>query len=272
MKISVIVPTYKPQSYLWTCLDSLSGQTFPKDDYEVILVLNGCREPYYSQIQEYVANTRLNINFIHSDTGGVSNARNIGLDIASGEYVTFIDDDDYVSPLYLQELYDKSDEKTIVLAYPYAFNDGNDEQQISYAITDTYDAMSSNGRMPFSSEVRKYFNGPWMKLIPMNFIQGRRFDPRFKNGEDALFMFSISDRFQFVDYTSTKAIYYRRYRENSAVTSKKTSCYIFKNTLHLSVAYSSIFFRHPLDYKLGFFINRLMATFRSMIYTLKHDE
>ena len=107
MKVSVIIPTYKPQAYIWECLDSIKNQTFPKEDFEVILVLNGCNEPYYSQIKEYIDNNLVdyNVNFIQTDQGGVSNARNIALDAAKGEYVTFIDDDDYISPKYLEELY-----------------------------------------------------------------------------------------------------------------------------------------------------------------------
>ena len=85
MKISVIIPTYKPQEYLWKCLDSLDRQTLSNDNFEVILVLNGCKEPYYSQIKNYIAKRNdLNIIFIQTDEGGVSNARNKGLDIAKG--------------------------------------------------------------------------------------------------------------------------------------------------------------------------------------------
>ena len=54
MKISVIVPTYKPQDYLWECLNSLMNQTLSKQEYEVVLVLNGCTEPWKSQIAEYI--------------------------------------------------------------------------------------------------------------------------------------------------------------------------------------------------------------------------
>ena len=99
MKISVIIPTYKPGAYIWECLDSLRNQTLPKEDFELILVLNGCKDPYYSQIQEYIDKNLIgnNVNFIQTDTGGVSNARNIALDVAKGEYITFIDDDDYIS-------------------------------------------------------------------------------------------------------------------------------------------------------------------------------
>ena len=56
MKISVIIPTYKPKEYLWECLDSLYNQTLSKQDFEVLLVLNGCDEPYKSNIRKYINN------------------------------------------------------------------------------------------------------------------------------------------------------------------------------------------------------------------------
>ena len=80
MKITVIVPTYKPQSYLWECLDAIYNQTFSKSDYELILVLNGCNEPYNSQINDWLSEHKdLQVQFIQTDQGGVSNARNIAL-------------------------------------------------------------------------------------------------------------------------------------------------------------------------------------------------
>ena len=85
MKISVIVPTYKPQTYLWECLDSIYNQTFPKSDYELVLVLNGCNEPYNTQIKEWLLNhSDLHVQYFQTDEGGVSNARNIALDNAKG--------------------------------------------------------------------------------------------------------------------------------------------------------------------------------------------
>ena len=86
MKISVIIPTYEPRAYLWECLDSLVAQTFSKDDFEVLLVLNGCSEPYKSNIEAYIEKRKeiINIRFTQTDIPGVSNARNIALDNATG--------------------------------------------------------------------------------------------------------------------------------------------------------------------------------------------
>lgn len=259
MKISTIIPTYKPQSYLWECLDSLVSQTLPKEDFEVILVLNGCSQPWKTDIENYIANKRqdININFIHTLQGGVSNARNIGLDIAHGKYITFIDDDDIVSPFYLEELYKKADNDTIVLSYPYAFNDGALETQIPYHITNVYNSCSLKLNNKISSKIRKYFSGPWMKLIPMGVINGRRFDTRFKNGEDTLFMFLISDKIKHLRFTSPKAVYYRRIREGSAVNIKRSFSEVCCSNILQIITYIKYYLRNPIGYNFNFLITRI---------------
>lgn len=133
MKISVIVPTYRPQGYLWECLDSVYNQTFSKSDYELILVLNGCNEPYNSQIKDWVSEHKdLQVQYFQTNQGGVSNARNIALDTAKGEYVTFIDDDDYISATYLESLMCVADKSTIAIACPHAFKDGKEDVKVRY--------------------------------------------------------------------------------------------------------------------------------------------
>ena len=264
MKISVIVPTYKPQTYLWECLDSIYKQTFPKQDYELILVLNGCNEPYHTQINDWLSKRPdLQVQYFQTDEGGVSNARNIALDNVRGEYVTFIDDDDLTSPMYLEELYEKATPYTVSLCYPYAFNDGKIEKQLSsYSVTDAYNYCIEHKCNKLTSMVRKYFSGPCMKLIPMSFIQDRRFDVRFKNGEDSLFMFLISDKIDKVSFTSKDAIYYRRFRENSAFTRRKTKREIIANKMNMIKAYIFIYLRKPQKYSLLFFITRILGTLR----------
>lgn len=154
MKISVIVPTYRPKGYLWECLDSVYNQTFAKSDYELVLVLNGCDEPFYSQIKDWLGkHCDLQVQFFQTDEGGVSNARNIALDNAKGEYITFIDDDDLISPSYLQELYDNATPDTVSLCYPYAFNDGEIEKQLPYGNTEAYDYYMKHECMSLSYKV-----------------------------------------------------------------------------------------------------------------------
>lgn len=250
--------------FIGMCLNSVYNQTFHKSDYELALVLNGCKGPFNAQIKEWLSkHSDLQVQYLQTDKGGVSNARNIALDKVNGEYVTFIDDDDIISPMYLEELYENVNPDTVSLCYPYAFNDGKIEKQLSlYGVTDAYNYCTEHKCNKLTSMVRKYFFGPCMKLFPMSFIQDRRFDVRFKNGEDSLFMFLISDKIKKFAFTSKDAVYYRRYIDNSAYTRSKTKREIIANKTSLIKAYISIYLRRPQKYSLLFFITRLLGTLR----------
>ena len=66
VKLSVIIPTYRPKDYIWECLGSIARQTLSPDMFEVIIVLNGCNEPYRSQIQAFIDEKmpHLNVQFL----------------------------------------------------------------------------------------------------------------------------------------------------------------------------------------------------------------
>ena len=263
--ISVIIPTYHPKAYIWECLQSLAEQTLAAEQFEVIVVLNGCSEPYYSQIQQFVVEhmPTLQVQLIQTDQGGVSNARNIGIDAARGNYIAFIDDDDYVSTTYLEEMLSLTTGDNIVICYPYAFNDEHPEQQLPYRITDAYNQCVGKGNISINSMARKFFSGPCMKLIPATYIGEKRFDLRFKNGEDSLFMFLLSDKFKTLTFTSKNAIYYRRYRMGSASFSLNFFQRL-KNSIRLSNAYTRIYFANIKQYNFNFYITRIMGSIRSI--------
>lgn len=271
MKISVIIPTYKPKDYIWECLHSLWVQTFPKNDFEIIIVLNGCCDPWKNDIERYIEENMcgLNARLIQTDQGGVSNARNIGLDSAQGEFIAFIDDDDYVSDTYLSSLYQNAQgNDTVVLSNAVAFNDGCPDTPVPYQMSDVYKQYSDRENINLLSRVRKYFSGPCMKLIPLSIIQDRRFDVRFKNGEDSLFMFLISDKIGSVKFSDSKAVYYRRNRQNSAVTSYRSFSEVFKNSMRLIRCYSDIFLSSPSEYNFWFYLTRVFAAFKTLINRL----
>jgi len=99
--ISVIVPIYKVEKYLHVCIDSILQQTYK--NYEIILVDDGSPDSCPTICDNYSKNYE-NIQVIHKKNGGLSDARNIGITFAKGKYVTFIDSDDYIHPLYLETL------------------------------------------------------------------------------------------------------------------------------------------------------------------------
>lgn len=104
--ISVIVPVYNVEPYLRECIDSILAQTYT--DFELILVDDGSPDKCGEICDEYAAKDS-RIRVIHQENGGLSAARNAGLDIAQGEYVTFVDSDDFVAPNYLAVLYQMID-------------------------------------------------------------------------------------------------------------------------------------------------------------------
>ena len=264
MKISAIIPTYKPQGYLWQSLDALSEQTLPKEDFEVLLILNGCQHPYEKEILEYIDKHRnkIQIKFIQTETPGVSNARNMGLDAASGEYITFIDDDDLVSPQYLEELYAKAAPDVISLCYPKAFTT-DIQSPLKYNKSRIFEKHHLRDIEPFYNE-RTIFSGAWMKLIHRDIIGSRRFPLNFKIGEDCLFMFLISDRMKKVRYTSDAAIYYRRFRVGSAIMSQRSVYFYITNFLRMIAFYSRIYFRHPLRYNFYFYSTRVLGGLKTI--------
>lgn len=269
MKISVIVPTYKPKEYLWECLDSLVAQTLPGSEWELLLVLNGCCEPWRTEIENYISSKMqgMNVVFVQTDTPGVSNARNIALDRACGEYITFIDDDDYVSPQYLEELLSKASEKIISLCYPLSFVDGTDCYE-PYYITNNYIENDRNCPCGFM-KARKYFNGPVYKLLSKDIIGDRRFNVNFKNGEDSLFMFLISDKFINVDFTSKDAVYYRRIRQDSATTCSRSVSEIVWNGIKWNIELSKIVFSTPFRYNWIFYIISILGSIHSIIKLIR---
>ena len=257
MEISVIIPTYKPQGYLWECLDSLAAQTFSSEAFDVIIVLNGCNEPYLSDIQKYMeAHTDMNIRLIQNDKGGVSNARNIGLDNATGRYIAFIDDDDKVSPLYLEEMYQKADDQTIVLSNTYNYFEEDPSTLIPVRCTELHGQLSPIGRTSLNTS-RRFFFTVWMKLIPAAIIGDRRFDTDFKIGEDSIFMFLISDKIKYTYFTSDKAIYYRRLRKGSAMNAFNDRKRQARNDLRMIWAYTKIYLSGLCRYSLHFYLTRV---------------
>ncbi len=257
--ISVIIPTYRPQAYLWECLASLKEQTLPTEQYEVLIVLNGDKEPFYQQIVDFISGHN-NMHLLYTQTSGVSNARNIGLDNAQGEYVAFVDDDDYVSKNYLKSLLTKASPDTMALSNTIGFSQKN--PQICYYITRAYQHCAIAGKQPFYRP-RSYMSSPCIKLIHRSTIGNIRFDTRFRNGEDSLFMFCISKNLRFVDFTTSDVLYYRRYRIGSASRGRNLDEKT-RNAFRLCCAYSSIYWKEPLSYNFVFYVTRLLGSIKSV--------
>lgn len=264
--LTVIIPTYKPQEYLWECLGTIAKQTLSKDRFEVLLVLNGCCEPYRTDIEQYITREMAGVNIclIQTDEGGVSNARNIGLDQARGEYITFIDDDDYISPCYFEALLDKAMPDTVVLSNSISFVDGSSDFDENYSIRKAYYNLKKRQVIDLF-HARTIFNGPCMKLFPRSFIQEHRFNKRYRNGEDSLFMFEISYHISKLILADEVAVYYRRYRIDSATTCRQSFREKSSVVAHMIWEYTKNIMKNPFSFNCLFVLSRYAAELKSLI-------
>lgn len=119
IKLSIIVPIYGVEQYLHKCVESLLNQDIPSSDYEIILVDDGSPDACPQICDEYAA-AHKNIRVVHRENGGLSTARNSGIKIAQGEYLMFVDSDDYIEASVLNELMKQVERDNLdVLRYNY---------------------------------------------------------------------------------------------------------------------------------------------------------
>lgn len=119
VKLSIIVPIYGVEQYLRKCVDSLLIQDIPSSEYEIILVDDGGHDKCPQICDDYAA-VHKNIQVVHRENGGLSAARNSGIEIAQGKYVMFVDSDDYIEPNVLKGLMAQIDRDNLdVLRFNY---------------------------------------------------------------------------------------------------------------------------------------------------------
>lgn len=251
--ISIIIPTYRPENYFFECIHSVIEQNIEKSEYEIIIVLNGDKQPYERNIKSIIKSIDANIKYIYTSIPGVSNARNIGLEYAKGEYIYFLDDDDILSENYFEHMLKMVTPNSIVASNVYSFYNSISEKMIDY--------LSYKGEKGNIIQNRKYLSNACCKLIPRKIIGNKEFNPKFKNGEDALFMFSISDKIDKI-IVEKNSIYYRRLRVESASRKKISLWERFIRISRQQIEYTKIYFTKPFDYNFILYLTRLLAVYK----------
>ena len=102
-KVSVIVPVYNVEKYLERCINSIVNQTL--QDIEIIFIDDGSTDNSKKIIDKYMLNYSEKIKYLYKENGGLSSARNYGIPYAKGEYIAFLDSDDYIEPTMYEEMY-----------------------------------------------------------------------------------------------------------------------------------------------------------------------
>lgn len=185
-KISVIVPVYNVEPYLRQCVDSILNQTFT--DFELLLVDDGSTDRSGAICDEYASiDTRVKV--FHTTNRGVSAARNLGIDKASAEWITFVDSDDFVENNYLTSLYKGKD---CDLSYV-GINRHNIDDKASHVLISFNSEFVSGEQL--GKKVIEYdllaVGYVWGKLYKKEIVDSNhlRFDERLRIHEDHLFYY-----------------------------------------------------------------------------------
>ena len=214
-QISVIVPVYKVEKYLHECVDSILSQTFR--GFELILVDDGSPDNCGAICDEY-AGKDARIRVIHQENQGLSGARNSGIDVARGEYITFIDSDDLVDERYLEILMEAAKDGTdIAICRHREFSDGDilSEWGEEYA-SQAFDAENALIRLYNGSSLVPV--NAWGKLFRRELIGESRFPLRRLHEDQAFTPYILYRAKKIVSCDAT--LYH--YRVNPASITRNT--------------------------------------------------
>lgn len=189
-KISVIVPVYKTEGLLDRCVESIVGQTYK--NLEIILVDDGSPDNCPAMCDEW-AEKDSRIRVIHKENGGVSSARNAALDIATGDYIGFVDSDDWIEPEMYSSLIQKISEsgKNIALCSYYAVEISGERYECRCVVDKEVLDKDDYFRFIVLGGDGGYI---WNRLYDADILKEVRFDEDIWYSEDLLFNFKTAQK------------------------------------------------------------------------------
>lgn len=248
-KVSIIVPVYKAEKYLHRCVDSILAQTFT--DFELLLVDDGSPDSSGTICDHYAA-ADPRVHVFHKPNGGVSSARNFGIEKSKGEYITFVDADDLIA------------NETLAISVSEISKNNIDVLQLSY--TRIIELLGSNSDLQSDVldrvlYVQKNFVLPciWATFIKASIIKnnGIVFDKSLKLGEDQIFLYSCithANRLKRLNYRC----YYYYYNQYSASNNEKYDDLVKSCYACISFKEKNPLFQTRLDDLVLFYIEKLI--------------
>ena len=218
-EISIIVPVYNVDQYLENCIESILNQTFK--DYELILIDDGSTDKSGEICDKYEKKDN-RIKVIHKYNGGLSSARNAGLDLACGKYIGFVDSDDSIHPRMYETLYSlikkyKADISCCNYKKIYNWNDCRTEKQCieEVKVMDNIQAI----RSLLDSDIGVQLVIAWNKLYKRNLFTNIRYDVG-RIHEDEFIAHKLLYKSKKIIYTDSQLYYY--FQRKGSIMSQKT--------------------------------------------------
>lgn len=220
--ISIVVPVFKVEKYLDKCINSILNQTYK--NIEVILVDDGSPDNCGKICDNYAKKDK-RIKVIHKENGGLSDARNAGIDVANGEFISFIDSDDYIDAEYIELLYNtiKKDKTDIAIS----------SHKVIYESGTILEKATNEQSILNPEEVLKrilYDDGidlsAWAKLYKIELFENIRY-PKGRLFEDAATTYKLIDKSKKISINSKST--YNYIIRNNSITNKSFT----PNKMHL---------------------------------------
>lgn len=227
-EVSIVVPVYKVEKYINKCLDSIKNQTFK--DFEVILVDDGSPDECPAICDEYAKNDNRFI-VIHKENGGVSAARNTGIESANGEWLYFVDSDDWLELDALENLVKEAEEQNVECVITdgteqYSTGESNRLHMFSQSFrTEDKSMIEMIQKTILCHKFSPYYSpgadneypAPWTKFFRRELITKNdiRFDPYVLGQyDDGLFSIYLLDKVNSLYYDNRQTYNYRIIRES----------------------------------------------------------
>ena len=221
--ISIIVPIYNTDCYLRQCLDSIINQSYK--NFEVLLVNDGSVDDSAMICKEF-AEKDSRIRYFEKENGGVSSARNLGLKNVKGNYITFVDSDDWIEENYLEVLYNalKENEVDVAISTHKDFNmDDNlyylpfySEEQLHTLDIGKVSRDEFLELFPELSSLNHDFNCAVSKLFKADVVKNLLFDESINYGEDLDFFFNLYLKVSSVYYVNQPTYIYRQHQTSAS--------------------------------------------------------
>ena len=223
MKYSIIVPAYNSEKYIKRCLNSIILQNY--NNLEVIVINDGSTDSTASILEEY-NNDYIKTYYIKNS--GVSNARNFGLEKAEGDFIIFMDADDFLADDFFNEVENINLENDSIYVFNYhkASNENNTKKVLSNKINEVYkiDAIKYCVKSSSNPYKNTRFNTVWGKIFGRSILSNIKFDKNISIGEDSIFFCEAAIASNKIIYVE-KLMYYYFTNNNSATHSYNENMY-----------------------------------------------
>lgn len=256
--ISIIVPIYNTEKYLERCVTSLINQTYK--NIEIILVDDGSPDASPALCDKFAKSDK-RIKVIHKKNGGVSSARNTGLENAKGKYICFVDSDDCLSETYISSLYSAYKTDTDLVVCGFTIIDDDKNTIIKTMETQNINFVISNANNFCKFILDGFFDMPVNKLYKKSLIKSR-FDTNLPLGEDRTFNLEYFKSVKNIEFVNEHGYYY--------IFNSSSACHKKRKNLYEIITTSLYNLRNYLVYKFESYssdnyFKLIIATFNSIL-------